>query len=197
MREVELKSIVTDVEATRRRIEAAGAMLTFEGSLIDRRYSDAMGELTIRDHVLRLRIYEHAGKREGYLDWKGPTRYDKGYKTREELSTRIDDPQIMETILRNLGFVVVREIERTIAQYSIADAIVRFEVYPRMDPLVEIEGTPEAIESAIELTGLPRSGFNAGRLPDFILAFEQRTGERAAVSARELMGDYSYRLEDA
>ena len=73
----------------------------------------------------------------------------------------------------------------------------RLEEYPRMDPLIEVEGSPEAIERALASIGLPRSGFTSGRLPDFVADFEARTGQRAALSARELAGDYGYRLDDA
>lgn len=197
MREVELKSVIPDVAGARERMEKAGARLTFEGVLTDVRYGDAAGKMVLLDHVVRLRVYDHDGTREGHLDWKGPTRFEDGYKVREELSTTVGNPEALAQMLENLGFVVIREIERLIAQYSVPGAVVRFEIYPRMDSLVEVEGTPEAIEKAIGTLDLPREGFTADRLPDFIARFEARTGERAALSARELRGEYSFRREDA
>ena len=77
-----------------------------------------------------------------------------------------------------------------------AGAVVRFEIYPRMDSLVEVEGPPTAIESAIATLGLPREGFTAERLPAFVSRFEMRTGERAALSEAELRGEYQFRRED-
>ena len=62
-----------------------------------------------------------------------------------------------------------------------------------MDTLVEVEGEPDAIEAAIEALGLPRGMFTNERLPDFVNAFEHRTGVRSAVSDRELKGDYLFR----
>jgi hypothetical protein len=59
---------------------------------------------------------------------------------------------------------------------------VRFEEYADMDTLVEVEGSPEAIEGAIEAIGLPRSGFTVDRLVEFVARFEVRTGRRAAIS---------------
>ncbi|MEP6508692.1 MAG: class IV adenylate cyclase [Gemmatimonadales bacterium] len=191
MREVELKGVVDDLSARRKQVERAGGKLSFGGKLIDRRYDSSNDDLIKRDHVLRLRVYESGGKREGHLDWKGETRYEDGYKVRDEISTGIGDPDTLATMLSNLGFKVIREIEREIFQYSLAGAVVRFERYPRMDDLVEVEGSPDAIERAISMIGLPRPGFIVWRLVDFIAAYEARTGERAAVSAREMRGEYS------
>ncbi|MGI9077826.1 MAG: CYTH domain-containing protein [Gemmatimonadaceae bacterium] len=197
MREVELKSVVDDIGTRRAIVERAGGRLAFEGTLKDVRYDSAAGDLVQRDHVLRVRVYGQGGRHDGYLDWKGATRYEAGYKVREELSTPASDSVALSAMLRNLGFVVVKEIEREIAQYELSGAIIRFERYPRMDPLVEVEGPPDAIENAIEIIGLPRAGFTVGRLAEFVASYELRTGERAALTARELGGDHDYRNEDA
>ena len=193
MREVELKSIVDDVEASRAAVERAGGRLEYQGRMIDLRYGDAAGQLLLQDHVLRLRVYDSASGKNGFLDWKGPTQYENGYKIREELSTPVADPEAMKQILENLGYSVVLEIERSIWQYRLAGCAVRFEVYPRMDSLVEVEGSPESIEAAIELIGLDRSGFTSERLNEFMARYEQRTGQRAALSGRELAGEYHFR----
>ena len=66
-----------------------------------------------------------------------------------------------------------------------------------MDSLVEVEGAPDAIESAIAALGLERAGFSADRLPQFIARYEARTGERAAICDRELAGDYPFDPDDA
>jgi predicted adenylyl cyclase CyaB len=192
VREVELKAVVDDLDARRKQVERAGGKETFVGRLIDRRYDSARNELLSRDHVLRLRVYEMNGKKEGHLDWKGETRYEDGYKVRDEISTSVGDPDVFAMILANVGLRIVREIEREIAQYSLAGATVRFERYPRMDDLVEVEGTPEEIEKAIGLIGIPREAFTTGRLADFVISFQNRTGLRAAVSSRELRGEYLF-----
>lgn len=192
MREVELKSVVDDVARRRAMVESAGGQLGYEGLLIDRRYGDPAGRLLALDNVLRIRIYESGGRRTGYLDWKGPTSYEDGYKVREELSSPVGDPEALAQIMTNLGFDVIVEIERKIAQYELHGATVRFEEYARMDSLVEVEGQPEAIEKAIGSIGLDRGGFTAERLPAFITRFEQRTGAKAALSSRELAGEYRF-----
>lgn len=198
MREVELKAAVADLAGARARVEHAGARLAYEGRLEDRRYDAAERALAARDHVLRLRVYRTSGGvASAALDWKGPTGYADGYKVREELTAGVDDPDALATILEQLGFVVTREIHREIVQYELGGATVRFERYPRMDVLVEIEGTPETIERAIDATGMPRAEFTSERLPAFVARYEARTGERAALCDRELAGDFRFSVDDA
>jgi len=196
MREVELKAIVDDADAARDAIRRAGAALAYEGRLEDRRYDTPEFALRLRDQVLRLRVYRAATVR-AMLDWKGPTAYESGYKVREELSTTAGDPDALATLLERLGYVVTREIDRRIEQYQWEGATIRFEHYPRMDVLVEVEGEPSAIERAIAALAMPREAFTTQRLPDFVRLFEERTGERAAICDRELQGDYRYSATDA
>ncbi|MBP7549245.1 MAG: class IV adenylate cyclase [Gemmatimonadaceae bacterium] len=196
MREVELKAIVDDADAARNAIRRAGATLAYEGRLEDRRYDTPEFALRLRDQVLRLRVYRAATVR-AMLDWKGPTAYESGYKVREELSTTAGDPDALATLLERLGYVVTREIDRRIEQYQWEGATIRFEHYPRMDVLVEVEGEPSAIERAIAALAMPREAFTTQRLPDFVRLFEERTGERAAICDRELQGDYRYSATDA
>lgn len=191
MREVELKAVVDDLVGTRKRLEKAGAKLVFEGSLSDRRYDVESRELLERDEVLRVRRYQTPSSSKTYLDWKGPTEIQDVYKIREEISTLVEDFDPLEQILTRLGFVVTMEIDREVAQYEVGGATIRFETYPRMDVLVEVEGEPDFIEQAIEALGMARGLFNSDRLTSFVGRFEQRTGVRAALCARELEGDYS------
>jgi predicted adenylyl cyclase CyaB len=195
VQEVEVKAVVPDQRGARARLEQAGAALTFAGRLEDRRYDDGARRMAPRDLVLRLRTYRggDSGVSRAHLDWKGPTTIDDGFKVREEVSTPVGDPAALAQILDRLGYVVIQEIDRDIAQYSIGGATVRFENYPRMDVLVEVEGTPEEIERVIAVLGLPRASFTSARLPDFAAQYEARTGERAALSQRELAGDFRFR----
>ncbi len=196
MREVELKGIVPDLEATRAALRTAGALLSYKGRLEDKRYDTPERALALRDHVLRLRVYRDTTVR-AMLDWKGPTTYQHGYKVREEHSVSLGHPDDLALMLERLGYVVTREIDREIEQYTVAGATVRIERYPRMDVLVEVEGEPDAIERAIVLLALPRALFTSERLPDYVRHFEDRTGQRAAICDRELTGDYRYSATDA
>ena len=159
----------------------------------DRRYDVESRELAQRDEVLRVRRYHDKLSSKTYLDWKGPTEIQDVYKIREELSTLVDDFDALDQILARLGFFITMEIDREIAQYELAGATIRFETYPRMDVLVEVEGQPDSIENAIEVMGLARGKFSSDRLTAFVERFEQRTGVRAAICDRELEGDYRFR----
>jgi adenylate cyclase class IV len=194
---VELTCVVDDAARRRAAVEAAGATLTYEGRLADRRYDTPEHALATRDHVLRVREYGRAGERRAELDWKGPTRYESGYKVREELDVPVTEPDALAALLDRLGYVVTIAIDREIAQYDLDGAMIRFERYPRMDDLVEVEGTPEQIERAIAVLGLPRAEFTSERLPDFVRRYEARTGMIAALCDAELRGDVRYDASNA
>ncbi len=196
-REVELKAVVEDLRQARHAVEGAGGTLVFAGRLDDRRYDTAAHGLAAKDVVLRLRSYRNSDGAHAHLDWKGPTQVVEQFKMRDELTTGIADPAALATMLDYLGYVVIREIDRDIAQYLLDGTTIRFERYPRMDTLVEVEGTPEGIEAAIATLGISRAKFTSERLPDFVRSYESRTGLRAAISDRELAGEYRYNVRDA
>ena len=197
MREVELKSVVPAPDALMSALLQAGAEPAFAGRLSDRRYDTEDGALASRDLVLRLRTYANNGGSHSRLEFKGTTRYADTYKVREELGTEVQDASVLASMLEKLGYIVIMEIDRDISQFVFHGATIRVERYPRMDALVEIEGTPATIEAAIVRTGLPRDGFTSQRLADFVRSFELRTGERAAICDRELAGDYRYGSADS
>jgi adenylate cyclase class 2 len=192
MLEVELKSVVDDVDRRRANVERAGAVLVYAGRLEDRRWDTADRALLAKDHVLRVRTYRSDAGVRAELDWKGPTRREGGYKLRDELETKVGDPDALGEILTALGYEVSIAIDREFVQYDLEGTMIRFERYPRMDDLVEVEGEPADIERAIAILGLPRNGFNTDRLPDIVKRYEERTGERAMISDADLAGESTF-----
>ncbi len=188
MREVELKAVLDSWADRRAKLVSAGAMMVFAGRLEDRRYDTNSRLLAARDIVFRLRMYRDARGTRAELEFKGPTAYENGYKVRDEIGSTVSDPDSVALMLAGLGYVVTRGIDRDIEQFELGEAIVRFERYPRMDDLVEVEGEPEALERAIAALDLPRSAYTADRLTDFAARYEARTGTRAALSDAELAG---------
>jgi predicted adenylyl cyclase CyaB len=182
MIELELKSVVPDLDQLRQTLAGCRARLVFEGELQDRRYDTPDRRLLSHDEVLRVRVYRGASGASAQLDWKGPTSLVGGYKQREELSTSLADADTLAVVLERLGFVVAMAIDRHIWQYELDGATLRLERYPRMDDLIEVEGSAETIERAIRRIGLPRAGFNTDRLRDFVARYQARTGDTARVS---------------
>ena len=181
--ELELKAVVSDPAGMAGRLAGAGAVAIFSGTMRDRWY-DRDGELTARDVVLRTRLLRgDDGTRESVLGWKGPTRLSAdGYKLRDELEYKIEGGVLPDPLLLALGYTVVHARDRTIQMYRMGNATIRVEHYPLMDILVEVEGSPEAIERAITATGIDRGEFTPESLSQFVLRYEGRTGEKALVS---------------
>jgi adenylate cyclase class IV len=188
MREVELKAVLDSWRDRSAQLERAGATRVFFGRIEDRRYDTDARSLAARDIVLRLRLYRGSDGARAELEYKGPTAYEDGYKVRDEIGSSVSDPESVAVMLSGLGYLVTRAIDRDIEQWDVGGASVRFERYPRMDDLVEVEGEPEAIERAITALGIPRSAYTAERLTDFAMRYEARTGKRAALSDAELAG---------
>lgn len=199
MIELELKAVVPDLTSASRRVEAEGGRLVFAGRLEDVRYDRPDRSLTSQDLLLRLRVYRDSsrGLARASLDWKGPSSINDRYKQREEVNAEVRDPDVLATILERLGLVVIMRLDRDILQYELDGATVRFERYPRMDDLVEVEGEPTSIEAAIRTLGLPRESFTPERLPEFARRFETRTGQTAALSDAELAGAVRYDVDNA
>jgi adenylate cyclase class IV len=185
MNEIELKAVVDDLALRRAAVERAGGTLEMEGRLEDRRYDVPDGALGARDHVLRVRVFRDAAGEHTSLEWKGPASRSDGYRHREEIGTSVSDARALTSILDHLGYVITRAIDRDIAQYRLKGAVVRFERYPSMDDLVEVEGEPAAIERAVKAIGIPRETYMSDSLPEFVERYEHRTGRRAAISEAE------------
>jgi adenylate cyclase class IV len=182
--ELELKAVIPDPEALRARLIAAGAVERFRGRMSDRRY-DRAGELALRDEVLRVRSYHHAGGRvAAILGWKGPAqRSPEGYKVRAEIELPVSEETASpHALLSALGYQVVHSIDREVEVFDIGGATLRTERYPQMDSLVEVEGEPAAIERAIAASGIPRGEFTADSLAEFVRRFQERSGTAARLA---------------
>lgn len=180
--ELEVKARVEDPEALRAALRAGGARLEFQGLMLDRRY-DRKGALAKADGLLRVRRFQAAdgSPARGEIAWKGPKARQGAYRRRPEIELAVSDPDAAEALFQRLGFRVSRAIDRAVEVYRLGDAVVRLERYPAMDPLLEVEGPPPAIEAAIAATGIPRGEFRPEALPEFVRRFERRTGRRAVL----------------
>lgn len=188
--EIELKSIVTDADGLRKALDDAGAVLRFHGMMRDRRV-DRGGELSGRDEVLRVRswIDEDGGHLLAEAAWKGkPLVNTAGYKEREEIEFTVADGTAALRLFGALGYTVVESIDRYVEVYELEGTVARIEWFPRMDTLVEIEGTPEGIESLIQLSGLDRQNCLADSLATFSRRYQERTGQAGILAEDMLVG---------
>ena len=188
--ELELKAVVPDATLLRRHLVESGAEATFRGLMEDRIF-DREGTLKERDEVLRIRTWRpDAAPARAQMAWKGPTRRSpEGYKLRDELEFSIEgNGATAAAVLGALGYTVTKSVDRFVEVYRVHDAEVRLEWYPRMDVLVEVEGTSAAIEAALGVTGLPRTAFEPEPLVEFVRRFEARSGETAALAVADLKG---------
>jgi len=186
--ELEVKAAVPDPALLRRHIVESGAEPGFRGFMEDRLF-DRDGTLKGRDEVLRVRTWRPDGApAQAQLAWKGPTRRSpEGFKLREELEFPVEgDGSAPAHLLAALGYGVTRAIDRFVEVYRVHGAEVRLEWYPRMDVLVEVEGTAAAIEAALGVTGLPRATFEPEPLAEFVRRYEARTGELAVLALVDL-----------
>lgn len=188
MIELEVKAVVADPAALLARLRALDAEPGFRGMMRDRRF-DRATTLRDRDEVLRTRAFVGSGESRVHVSWKGPVSVERGgYKRRPELEYRVSEGPVDE-VFEALGYEVVEAIDRFVVYHQLRGATVRLEWYPRMDCLVEIEGEPAEIESAIAALELPRDDFSAEALPAFVSRFEARTGRQAAVTETALNGE--------
>lgn len=93
-----------------------------------------------RDEALRLR---RVGD-EAWLTWKGPQQGSDGIKRRQELESRVSDPDAVEGMLLALGFVVSFRYEKYRTSYRIDEALVTLDETP-IGSFVEIEGAAKRI----------------------------------------------------
>lgn len=195
--ELEVKAVVSEAEAVRRGLAAAGSKPGFRGLMRDRLF-DRDGELAARDEVLRVRVYLPevdgrldlaAGAVETRVAWKGPTTGGPdGYKLRRELEFAVAGLEPATGLFEALGHRLVRAIDRYVQIFTLQGAMLRLEWYPKMDLLLEIEGTPEAIEAGVRASGIPRSWFLPEPLGEFVARYERRTGGKAVLAEADLRG---------
>jgi len=132
------------------------------------------------------------------MTWKGPvSRSPEGHKLRQELDLPLEPGGDPLRVLEALGYLMTQAIDRYVEYHTLEGATVRLEWYPRMDVLVEVEGTLEAIEAAITVLGMPRDDFLPDALAEFAARWAARTGQRPVLDLMGLDGEPPGWPEDA
>lgn len=143
--EIEVKIPASDLDGIRRRLERQSATRTRErheesNDLYDR----ADGELSEAGCALRLRRTDG----EARLTFKGPARFEKGIKTREERESSVGSADETEAILLRLGFVRRFRYEKRREEWHLFGCAVALDETP-IGNFVEVEGDPPGIRKAV------------------------------------------------
>ncbi len=146
--EIECKLYFPSLEAIQAHLAHAGAVLTnprtYEHNI---RYDGPNGDFATRGIVLRLRRDQDIR-----LTYKAPAlQHVQGMVTRLELETTIGDFETMDAILLHLGYRHNMVYEKYRTTYHLPDVP---DVEMVMDEMpygnfLEVEGTPEGIETAL------------------------------------------------
>ena len=149
LRETEVKLQTPDLALVRRALEAAGATRlkprVFERNL---RYDSADGSVMAQGIVLRLR-QDEAVK----LTYKDDASMVAGIVSRFEAEVEVSDFEMMDVILRRLGYRVALVYEKYRTTWELLGAEVVLDELPYGN-FTEIEGDVETIERVVEVLGL-------------------------------------------
>lgn len=149
--EIEAKLWVPDLALVAAALAARGGVLRHP-RVLERniRYEDAAGTLLAGGIVLRLR--QDSRVRLTYKSPAEPAPAD-GVQARFEAEVEVDDFARMDLILRKLGYRPLMIYEKYRTTYTLGEVEVVLDEMP-YGHFVEIEGSPEAIEAAIDALDL-------------------------------------------
>jgi adenylate cyclase class 2 len=151
-REIEIKFRLENLEATTRRLAAAGAKKTFQGLEHNVVFDD--GTLHDKGMLLRLR---NTGLGMSVLTFKTPIE-NKEFKEKEEIEVAVSDFETMKKILLGLGYKIFWVYEKQRTDFSFERAKISVDRLPFAD-FMEIEGNEADIRKAIAKLGLdPKKG---------------------------------------
>ncbi len=189
--ETEAKIHVPSFVAIKRRMVAGGGrVLTARTLETNTLFDTVSGSLRARGNSFRIRRYGA----QGSVTLKGAPRVLGGLKSRVELETQVESPEVLAQILMSLGLVPLFRYEKFREVWKMGQALVCLDQTP-LGRFVEIEGTSEAIHSVAARLGLsanrflsasyPALWFEAGRRGDMAFAPKAKPASpRAAAGPR-------------
>jgi adenylate cyclase class 2 len=143
--ETEIKVPVDDLDILRRRLLRVGAgPLEPKHDEDNTLYDDAESRLVQAGCTLRLRT----GGAKALLTFKGPSSFEGGIKTREELQTEVSDPGALRSLLQRLGFAPRFRYQKRREEFRLGDCTICLDETP-IGTFVEIEGEAPAIPEAL------------------------------------------------
>jgi adenylate cyclase class 2 len=158
--EHEVKLRCASVEAARQAVITAGGRLVASRRKLDDRLFDTADD-ALRRAGTALRVRRDGDRAR--LTWKGPV-VPGPVKSREELETGVDDPEVLEAVVQALGLRRVFRAEKYREDYRLDDAAVVIDETP-MGVFVEIEGAPATIEPIAVRLGRSAAEFELRSYP--------------------------------
>ncbi len=174
--ETEAKVRVASLTTVRRKLQALSGRLLSARAFESNTLFDLPGDpLRLSGKSFRVRSY---GER-GSVTLKGVARVSGGLKSREELETAVDSPEMLTRILVALGLRPSFRYDKFREVWRVFGCLVCLDETP-LDRFVEIEGTSREIHRVAEALGLgaarfvsdsyPALWFAAGRDGDMVFA---------------------------
>lgn len=166
MQEIEIKIKLDDAEALKKKVQASGGKKLREELQHDVMYDDGKGFFDA-ENCLRLRFIPSEG---WYLTLKNKPSSHDYFLTRKELETKIDSGDVMDLILRDLGFTPYRIKEKQAIYYDLNGVHLRFDKMPFLGDFIEIETEEDKIKKIVGQLGL---NLNQGTSKDYTTLFHE------------------------
>jgi adenylate cyclase class 2 len=171
--EIEVKVPVESLEAIRQKAKSLGYSLAaerhFESNLLYDFPGRALGTVGC---LLRIR----QTPRGGLLTFKGKVVQHESYKIRPEHETWCDDAGAARQILEAIGLRPFFKYEKYREEYRAGDAMLCLDELS-FGNFLELEGSPQAIETLAEALGLDRSTFNKRSYADLYAEHCRKLGQ--------------------
>jgi len=171
-RETEIKLRV-QARAARRLLARHGFRITRRRVFESNTVYDTPG-LDLRRQGLLLRL-RRAGRRVT-LTFKGPASNSR-HKSREELEAEVSNFELLDRIIKRIGFEAVFRYEKFRTEYSPAEGTgtVMLDVTPIGD-FLELEGEPEWIDRTARLLGFDPSAYITDSYAALYMAHQRAVG---------------------
>ena len=143
--EIEIKFALKDRAGLVRRLHEIGAQRLYAETFEDNIVLDRRGELRTRGALLRVRKFG----RYALATFKGPTAFEGGVKTREEVQTGVESFELAIQLFDSLGFKPVFRYQKFREVWRVREVEVVLDRTPIGD-YFEIEGPLDVIRTVAE-----------------------------------------------
>ncbi|HVZ16703.1 MAG TPA: class IV adenylate cyclase [Terriglobales bacterium] len=171
--EVEIKFVVHDLEAIRKRLRELNFREATPRTNEMNTLFDHGGEMRRRGEVLRIRKYGD----KWTVTHKSKSK-DARHKTRVETETKVADGEALEGIFRAMGFEPSFRYEKFRSEWSDGEGHVVLDETP-IGNLGEIEGAPDWIDKVAGQLGLNEKDYITKSYAELFNDWTKKTGSKA------------------